>query len=212
MARSLFSSLSLSLLSLTIAACGAEPSDVEVASDAPEANEASSPRIEQGRTTTFSGTFDVPIAGGDPARFAFTVSAIDWTSGKAVWNAEVVAPGAAGDGATDDVDVPMTIAFARCPGCYSFGAASAGGGRLVDLDVHDTRVRSLRYAGSEVENLRVTAKPAAAARGACELVCGGRLEGCVDDVAEGDCNADLFDAIPRCPYTIELERGGRCAR
>jgi hypothetical protein len=202
-----FSSRAVALLgSLVLAACASEPDSVSEA----ESDMTDAPTVKVDETTSFAGTFTVPVDGKAPT-FAFSISKIDWAAGTAEWDARVTS--ADGMEATDDVSVAMTIARARCPGCFTFSTPrSSRKGTLAVVTFQSSRLTELVYSDLAADAKITSATSGDGANGgSCSVMCNGGTFACTGVAREAECTADAFQALPRCPYTVVFAAGEACS-
>lgn len=170
------------------------------------------------QTKSIDGTFRINLENHD-IKWEFSITKLDFTHRTAQWDAKVLERGGH-PSLFDDVAVPMTIAVARCPGCFTFEASDRNG-PLVRLVVSEGKVAGVTYLGQQGTALQATSSNSesessgqqsgsSSSIGACTRICSGQPYGCKESVTKTECNASSFEGTPRCPTSFDFKAGGSC--
>lgn len=213
--------LSLAALLLATAACSGATSDAE-APASEGAVRRTDDTVQKDVTKSIKGSFQISLEGKKP-KFEFTISKINWDTNKAVWSAKVIDDDGLPEGkVSNDKNIAMTIATARCGCTYTFGNTE----KKLSVFVSEGKVESITYFGHEAKILDT--KPASAdapaeadeeeaKAGICEIVltCMGDesyATNCAPVDSKAKCVAGLFDDRPRCPHIYRFTAGKTCSR
>lgn len=133
-----------------VAGCAGETSGADESME--EADLTGGKKVVADKTTSFSGTFAFKFD-GENVKMSFDVSRIDWESRTAVFDSTIVSAGNAD--VSEDRKLEMSIAVARCPGCYTFDIEQDGE-IVVSIAFERSALKSIVYSGYPTTGAKIT--------------------------------------------------------